>query len=79
MLFKQDVKELRSGPNWLQPDPFFAKDVKDWQPDQSLVLNGDALAYPMAMAKVPKDTYSIQAVMDFNRGVRPFSTAPMTL
>jgi enterochelin esterase-like enzyme len=75
MLFKQDVKELRSGPNWLQPEPFFAKDVKDWQPDQPLVLDGEVLAYPMAMAKVPKGTYSIQAVMNFDRGARSFSTA----
>jgi hypothetical protein len=74
MLFKQNVKELRSGPNWLQPDPFFAQDVKDWQPDRPLVLNSDALAYPVAMAKVAKGTYSIQAVMDFDRGERSFST-----
>ncbi|HEY7309126.1 MAG TPA: alpha/beta hydrolase-fold protein [Gemmataceae bacterium] len=75
MLFKQDVKDLRSGPNWFQPEPFFAKDVKNWQPDRPLVLGGDALGFPLAMAKVPKGTYSIQAVMDFDRGARPFSTA----
>ena len=45
MLFKQDVKELRSGPNWFQPDPFFAQDVKDWQPGQPLVLDGKALGF----------------------------------
>jgi hypothetical protein len=75
MLFKKDVKELRSGPDWFAPDPFFAKDVKDWQPGQTLVLDGEALGFPMAMAKVPKASYSIQAVMDFDRGERSFSTA----
>src|SRR6185437_5829176 len=75
MLFKQDAKELRSGPNWLRPDPFFARDVKDWKPGQTIILGGDALAYPVAMAKVPKAVYSIQAVMDFDPGALSFSTA----
>lgn len=75
MLFKQDVKALRSGPNWFQPDPFFAQDVKDWQPGQPLVLNGKALGFPVTVDKVPRATYSMQAVMDFNRGDRSFSTA----
>ncbi|MGH7172718.1 MAG: alpha/beta hydrolase-fold protein [Gemmataceae bacterium] len=75
MLFKQDAKELRSGPSWFHPDPFFAKDVKDWQPGQPLVLDGKSRGFPVTMDKVPKGTYSIQAVMDFDRGERAFSTA----
>ena len=74
MLFKQDVKELRPGPSWFKTDPFFAADVKQWRPGQTLVLGGDALAFPMPLPKVPKATYSIQAVMDFDRGERSFST-----
>lgn len=75
MLFKQDTKELRSGPDWFRPDPFFAKDVKNWQPGQPLVIDGKALGFPVTMDQVPKATYSIQAVMDFDRGERSFSTA----
>jgi hypothetical protein len=75
MLFKQQVRDLRPGPDWFRPDPFFAKDVKNWNPGEALVLGGDALAFPVAMSKVPKGTYSIQAVMDFDRGERHFSTA----
>ncbi len=75
MLFKQDVKELRPGPSWIGTDPFFAVDVKDWQPDRPLVLNAKALSFPVATDKVAKATYSIQAVMDFNRGDRSFSTS----
>src|SRR5579883_352930 len=75
MLFKQDVKELRPGPNWFGTDPFFAKDVKNWQPGQALVLDANALSFPITMDKVPKATYSIQAVMDFDRGERSFSAA----
>lgn len=75
MLFKRDVKELQSGPQWIQTDPFFAKDVKNWQPERPLVLDGRALGFPVTVDKVPKATYSIQAVMDFDRGARSFSTA----
>jgi hypothetical protein len=75
MLFKQNVNELRPGPDWFHPDPFFAKDVKDWQPGQPLVLDAKALGFPAPMDKAPKAKYSIQAVMDFDRGERSFSTA----
>lgn len=75
MLFKQDVKELRPGPNWFNPDPFFARDVKDWPADEPLVLDSKALGFPATVDKVPRATYSIQAVMDFDRGERSFSTA----
>ncbi len=75
LLSKKEFNELRSGPNWFRPDPFFARDVKDWQPGQKLVLGENALGFPVALAKVPKSTYSIQAVMDFDRGALSFSTA----
>jgi hypothetical protein len=75
MLFKQNVNDLRPGPDWFHPDPFFAKDVKGWQPDQPLILDAKALGFPVPMDKVPKATYSIQAVMDFDRGERSFSAA----
>jgi S-formylglutathione hydrolase FrmB len=75
MLSKTAIKELRSGVNWFNPEPFFAKDVKDWKPGDSLVLGGDALAYPASLVKLPAGTYSIQAVMDFDRGNIHFSTA----
>src|SRR5262249_47571793 len=32
MLFKAKAPALRSGPNWLRPEPFFALDVKNWKP-----------------------------------------------
>jgi pimeloyl-ACP methyl ester carboxylesterase len=75
MLSKQDVSELRFGPNWVRPDPFFAIDVKDWQPGQPLVLDGKALGFPVTVDKVPRGIYSIQAVMDFDRGEQSFSAA----
>jgi S-formylglutathione hydrolase FrmB len=75
ILSKQDVQQLPSGPNWFKPEPVFTLDVKDWRPGQTLVLDGRAQGYPYPLAKVPPDTWSIQAVMDFDRGTRSFSTA----
>lgn len=75
MLSKQSSKELPQGPNWIQPEPFFAVDVKDWKPEDNIVIDATALGFPMPLAKLPRGPYFIQAVMDFDRGERSFSAA----
>jgi hypothetical protein len=77
MLTKAEQAEPRFGPNWFKPEPIFARDVKDWKPGESLVIGGaNAIAFPDPLAKLPKATYSAQAVLDLDRGERNFSTAP---
>jgi len=76
MLAKSDKTEPRFGPNWFRPEPIVARDVKDWKPGEDLVIDGTALAFPEPLAKLATATYSVQAVMDFDRGERNFSTAP---
>src|SRR5262245_23501965 len=75
LLSRQTTREPRSGINWFNPEPVFARDVKGWKPGETLVVAADALAYPTPLARLPKETYSIQAVMDFDRGERSFSNA----
>ncbi len=75
MLSRQPIKELRSGPNWFNPEPFFAGDVRDWKPDQPITLGKDLLGHPYPLAKLPAATYHVQAVMDFDRGNISFATA----
>ncbi len=75
LLSKQLLREVPSGPNWFNPEPFFARDVQDWQPGQTTRVAADALSFPMPLAKVPKGTYAVQAVLDFDRGGRSFSNA----
>ena len=75
MLSRNESKQLRSGPNWFKPEPFFARDVKDWRPGQALVLGADALGFPHPLAKLPRGTWFVQAVMDFDRGHISFCTA----
>ena len=76
MLGKSDKVEPRFGPNWFRPEPIFARDVKDWKPGEDLTIDRTAFGFPDPLVKLPKSTYSVQAVMDFDRGERNFSTAP---
>lgn len=76
MLFAKDPgKQLRGGPNWFKPEPFFARDVKDWKPGEALMLGGDTLGFPTPLAKLSKGTWYVQAVVDRGRGMS-FSTSP---
>jgi hypothetical protein len=75
MLTKGERKEPPSDVNWFATEPLFARDVKDWKPGEELTIGADALGYPHKLPKLPKATYSIFAVMDFDRGDRLFSAA----
>jgi S-formylglutathione hydrolase FrmB len=76
LLTKSQVQQLHAGFDWFRPEPVFARDVKNWQPGQSLIVGSDALGYPHDLAKLAKGEWSVQAVMDFDRGARPSITAP---
>jgi S-formylglutathione hydrolase FrmB len=75
LLSRQSIKEPPRGPNWFKPEPFFAWDVKDWRPGEPRSLGADALGFPTPLAQLPRGTYYVQAVMDFDRGARSFSAA----
>jgi S-formylglutathione hydrolase FrmB len=75
LLSKQVTTQLPSGPNWFRPEPFFAKDVKGWQPGEPIMFASEALSFPAPLAGLDKGTYSVLAVMDFNRGDISFATA----
>ncbi len=67
MLSQPLLKDLPSRPNWFKPEPFLALDVANWQPGQLLIVGQGALAFPAALARLPKAVYSVQAVMDFDQ------------
>ena len=75
LLTRQETKELPGGINYFKPEPVLARDVVDWQPDAPLVIGAEALGFPHKLLELPKDTYSIHAVMDLDQGGRHFSTA----
>ncbi len=75
ILTKQETKELPAGFNWFKPEPIFIRDVTGWKPGETLVIGANALGFPHTLSKLPRETYSIHAVMDLDQGDRHFSTA----
>jgi hypothetical protein len=59
-------REPRLGPAWFGTQPFFAKDVVDWKPDQPLVIDDAALSFPKKLSELQPGNYQVQAVMRRN-------------
>lgn len=64
VLLSQRVDQPRNGPAWFGTEPFYAKDVKDWQPDTPLAIDHTAIGFPATLDKLAPGTYTIQAVLD---------------
>ena len=61
---------LGSGParvSWFKTEPFYAMDVKAWQPDTPLTFQPVA-QFPQPLAKMPPGKYYVQAVLDRDLG-----------
>jgi hypothetical protein len=76
MLSAKKNSEPRFGPRWFHPEPFFAVDVKDWKPGTPALVSSTALGCPVPLDQLKKGHYSVQAVMDLDRGGRDFSRSP---
>lgn len=68
MLGDATAGEPRLGPRWINPQPFFAIDVTDWQPGETIVLDASdrTLAFPAPLDELPAGEYAVQAVMRTN-------------
>lgn len=75
MLSRAGGREPRFGPDWFQPEPFFAVDVKDWKPDTELVIGAAADGFPGPLKALSAGTYSVQAVMDWQLHSHTIGTA----
>lgn len=67
-LSRRPMRQPKPGPEWFNTEPFFAVDVKDWKPGQSVVVSSEALGFPMKLLQLPKGNWYVLAVMDFDRG-----------
>jgi S-formylglutathione hydrolase FrmB len=77
MLSKRPMERPKRAPEWFATEPFFAWDVRDWKPGETLVLTAaDALGYPMPLGQLPKGSWYVLAVMDFDRGSPNIGLAP---
>jgi len=79
LLFRTDRPELQRGLNWFNPEPVFARDVRNWKPGEILTIDRNALAFPIPLDRLPRATYTVQAVLDRHPNHMHFSTAPGNL
>jgi hypothetical protein len=56
--------EPRLGPNWFNPEPFFALDVTGMKPGQTIRLDDKADGFPAPLSKLKGGKYRIQALLD---------------
>ena len=49
--------------NWFKPEPFFAMDVTNWQPQTPLDFKTEQ-AFPAALSKLPAGKYNVQVIAD---------------
>lgn len=60
------IAEPRTGPNWFNPQPFFAVDVENWAPGTTRIVDDSAIGYPGPLSELPAATYAAQAVLRLN-------------
>jgi S-formylglutathione hydrolase FrmB len=61
--------------NWFDPEPLFAVDVKDWKPGDTRILGAAAIHHKIALDKLPKGQYWVQAIIDVDQGGHSFAKA----
>ena len=69
VFLSRERAEPRTGPEWFDPEPFFARDVTGWKPGEPLTFApGDpaVLGHPEPLAKLDPRGYAAQAVARLN-------------
>lgn len=74
------LEEPRVGPNWFSPEPFFAQDVADWEPNTAVIFGPETsekiLGHPQSFADWKPAAGKIQAVIRFNPWEREIGRGP---
>jgi hypothetical protein len=61
------AREPRLGPNWFNPQPFYAVNVGGCKPGESLRIDSGADGFPGPLDELKPGRYAIQAVIRLNR------------
>jgi hypothetical protein len=75
MLLRSEPKTVVGRLNWFNPEPTFAKDVKNWKPGESLTIDSSAISIEQ-MSEVKAGKYFVQAVIDRDLGGISFAASP---
>lgn len=84
MLGTSKRQEPRRGPDWFNPDPFFAVDVMNWSAHEPLKIDSTSMGYPWTMDALPAREWTVQAVVrggdnsQIGRGAGTRYSVPMT-
>lgn len=78
MLGSERDRNPKNGPNWFNPQPFFAIDVENWKSDGSVFIADAAnlLSFPAPIAKLKPGKYSAQALMRINLDTHRLGNGP---
>ena len=63
-VFFSKSRRTTHSPSWFDPQPFFAKDVTDFEPGTSLVIDDTADCFPKKLSQLESGTYWVHAIMD---------------
>ncbi|MCB1050035.1 MAG: hypothetical protein H6510_12630 [Acidobacteria bacterium] len=53
-----------TGPNWIQPEPFFGRDLANFQAGQAFAIDEQADGFPGPLSQLKPGKYRIQALFD---------------
>src|SRR5256885_14608407 len=67
LLLRNDPGTVPNGISWFNPEPAFAKDVKDWKPGIPLTVGADAVS-TVPLADVKPGKYYVQGGLDRDLG-----------
>lgn len=76
VLFSKRQRSPIKGPNWFDPEPMAAMDVKQWKPGQTLTFPADAQAYPKPLNQIEAGKYYVQAILRLNEDFAHYKNGP---
>jgi S-formylglutathione hydrolase FrmB len=64
VLSRQTSRQPPSPPGWFNPNPFFAVDVKEWRPGETVLVGDKVLGFPGTLARQVPGVYWARAIFD---------------
>jgi hypothetical protein len=61
---RKTTGEPRFGPDWFQPEPFFAIDIHNFKPGLTRIVDDRADGFPDRISTLPPGNYRVQALFD---------------
>lgn len=55
-----------NGPSWFDPEPFFAVDVNDLKPGESITIDETSDSFPKPLSFIRSGKYNVQAILNHN-------------